>query len=51
MTLKIERAAREGFAVFVVSARIEADHVVALKELFEVQTATAAGANIICRNA
>jgi hypothetical protein len=49
MTLKIERAAREGFAVFVVSACIEADHIVELKELFEVQTATAA--NIICRNA
>ncbi len=38
MTLKIERAAREGFTVFVVSARIEVDHIVELKELFEVQT-------------
>jgi hypothetical protein len=42
MTLKIERAAREGFTVFVVSGRIEADHIDELKELFEVQTAIGA---------
>jgi anti-anti-sigma regulatory factor len=35
MTLRIERSARQGFAVFVLSGRIDAEHVGKLKELFD----------------
>jgi anti-anti-sigma regulatory factor len=35
MTLRIERSARERFTVFTLSGRIEAEHVVELKELFD----------------
>jgi predicted metal-binding protein len=35
MTLRIERSARERFMVFTLSGRIEAEHVVELKELFD----------------
>jgi hypothetical protein len=35
MTLRVERSARQGFTVFELSGRIEADHIAGLKELFE----------------
>jgi anti-anti-sigma regulatory factor len=35
MTLRIERSARQRFTVFTVSGRLEAEHVVELKELFD----------------
>ena len=35
MTLRIERSARERFTVFALSGRMEAEHVVELKELFD----------------
>jgi hypothetical protein len=35
MTLRIERSARERFTVFTLSGRMEAEHVVELKELFD----------------
>jgi predicted metal-binding protein len=35
MTLRIERSARERFTVFTLSGRMEAEHAVALKELFD----------------
>jgi hypothetical protein len=34
MTLRIERSARQRFTVFTLSGRMEAEHVVELKELF-----------------
>jgi hypothetical protein len=35
MTLRVERSARQGFTVFELSGRIEAEHIAGLKELFE----------------
>jgi hypothetical protein len=35
MTLRIERTARESFTVFTLSGRMEAEHVVELKELLD----------------
>ena len=35
MTLRIERSALETFTVFALSGRMEAEHVVELKELFD----------------
>ena len=35
MTLRIERSARQRFTVFTLSGRMEAEHVVELKELFD----------------
>jgi hypothetical protein len=35
MTLRIERSARENFTVFSLSGRMEAEHVLELKELFD----------------
>jgi hypothetical protein len=35
MTLRIERSARQGFTLFTLSGRIEAEHVAELKELFD----------------
>jgi predicted metal-binding protein len=35
MTLRIERSARERFTVFTLSGRMEAEHIVELKELFD----------------
>ena len=35
MTLRIERSARDGFTVLTLSGRMEAEHVVELKELFD----------------
>jgi hypothetical protein len=35
MTLRIERSERQRFAVFTLSGRMEAGHVVELKELFD----------------
>ena len=35
MTLRIERSTRQGFTVFSLSGRIEAEHVEELKELFD----------------
>ena len=35
MTLRIERSARERFTVFTLSGRMEGEHVVELKELFD----------------
>ena len=35
MTFRIERSARQRFAVFSVSGRMEAEHVAELKELFD----------------
>jgi hypothetical protein len=35
MTLRIERSARQRFTVFALSGRMEAEHVVELKELFD----------------
>jgi hypothetical protein len=37
MTLKIERAARQGTRVFVLSGRFEAEHIEQLEGLFELQ--------------
>jgi anti-anti-sigma regulatory factor len=42
MTLKIERAARNGSTVFVLSGRIEAEHIGELEDLFELQMDTSA---------
>jgi len=39
MTLKIERAARQGMAVFALSGRIEAEQTAELKRLFELESA------------
>jgi predicted metal-binding protein len=38
MTLRIERSKWEGFTVFTLSGRIEAEQVAQLKELFELHT-------------
>ncbi|HEY3620626.1 MAG TPA: hypothetical protein VGK96_27805 [Candidatus Sulfotelmatobacter sp.] len=38
MTWRIERSTREGFTVFILSGRIEAQQVAELKELFELHT-------------
>jgi hypothetical protein len=35
MTLRIERSARQRFTVFTLSGRMEAEHVVELKQLFD----------------
>jgi predicted metal-binding protein len=35
MTLRIERSARQGFTVFALSGRMEAEQVAELKELFD----------------
>jgi hypothetical protein len=35
MTLRIERTARQRFTVFTLTGRMEAEHVVELKELFD----------------
>jgi predicted metal-binding protein len=35
MTLRIERSARERFTIFTLSGRMETEHVVELKELFD----------------
>jgi hypothetical protein len=35
MTLRIERSARQRFTVFTLTGRMEAEHVVELKELFD----------------
>ena len=35
MTLRIERSARQGFTVFTLSGRMEAEQVAELKELFD----------------
>jgi hypothetical protein len=35
MTLRVERSARQGFTVFELSGRMEAEHIAGLKELFE----------------
>ena len=35
MTLRIERSTRQGFTVFTLSGRMEAEHVAELKELFD----------------
>jgi L-alanine-DL-glutamate epimerase-like enolase superfamily enzyme len=35
MTFRIERSARQGFTVFALSGRMEAEQVAALKELFD----------------
>jgi anti-anti-sigma regulatory factor len=35
MTLRIERSARQRFTVFTLSGRMEAEHAVELKELFD----------------
>jgi hypothetical protein len=35
MTLRIERSARQRFTVFTLSGRMEGEHVVELKELFD----------------
>jgi len=35
MTLRVERSARQGFTVFQLSGRIEAQHIAGLKDLFE----------------
>ena len=35
MTLRIERSARERFTIFTLSGRMETEHVVGLKELFD----------------
>ena len=35
MTLRIERSARQGFTLFTLSGRMEAEHVAELKELFD----------------
>ena len=35
MTLRIERSARERFTMFTLSGRMETEHVVELKELFD----------------
>jgi hypothetical protein len=35
MTLRIERSARQRFTVFALSGRMEAEHVVELKQLFD----------------
>jgi anti-anti-sigma regulatory factor len=35
MTLRIERSARERFTVFTLSGRMDTEHVVELKELFD----------------
>ena len=35
MTLRIERSVRERFTVFTLSGRMESEHVVELKELFD----------------
>ena len=35
MTLRIDRSARQRFAVFALSGRMEAEHVAELKELFD----------------
>jgi hypothetical protein len=35
MTLRVERSARQGFTVFELSGRVEAEHIAGLKELFE----------------
>jgi hypothetical protein len=35
MTLRIERSARQRFTVFTLSGRMEVEHVVELKELFD----------------
>jgi anti-anti-sigma regulatory factor len=37
MTLKIERAVRQGSTVFVLSGRFEAEHIRELEDLFELQ--------------
>ena len=35
MTLRIERSTRQGFTVFTLSGRMEAEHVAELKQLFD----------------
>ena len=35
MTLRVERSARDKYTVFALSGRMEAEHIPALKELFE----------------
>jgi hypothetical protein len=38
MTLRIERAERRGSTIFVLSGRLETEHIAELKELLELQT-------------
>jgi predicted metal-binding protein len=35
MTLRIERSTRQGFTVFTLSGRMEAEHIAELKQLFD----------------
>jgi hypothetical protein len=42
MTLKIERAVRQGSTVFVLSGRFEAEHIEELEGLFQLQNGTPA---------